>query len=61
MQFFVQYAPYDVKPSVGSWSDEKFKNDFADRVFAIVDEYAPGTCLFLVLTFEILLCSFRVP
>ena len=42
VQLFVQYAPYDVSPSVGTWSDEAFKNAFADRVCAIVDEYAPG-------------------
>ena len=42
VQLFVQYAPYDVHPSVGSWSDPAFKNAFADRVCAIVDEYAPG-------------------
>jgi phytoene dehydrogenase-like protein len=41
-QLFVQYAPYDVDPAVGSWADLEFKNAFADRVFAIVDEYAPG-------------------
>ena len=42
VQLFVQYAPYDVHPSVGSWSDPAFKNAFAERVCAIVDEYAPG-------------------
>ena len=36
VQLFVQYAPYDVHPSVGSWSDPAFKNAFADRVCAIV-------------------------
>lgn len=39
---FVQYAPYDLDPKVGSWEDEGFKNAFADRVFGIIDEKAPG-------------------
>lgn len=38
VQFFIQYAPYDLAPGVGSWADEAFKNAFADRCFAIVDE-----------------------
>lgn len=43
VQLFVQFAPYDVAPSEGSWTDDSFKNAFADRVIKIVDEYAPGT------------------
>ena len=42
MQFFVNYAPYDVDPKVGNWGDVRFKDGFADRVFRIVDEYCPG-------------------
>jgi phytoene dehydrogenase-like protein len=42
VQFFVQYAPYDVDPKVGSWADPGFKDAFADRVFAVVDEFCPG-------------------
>ena len=42
VQFFVSYAPYEVDPAVGSWSDPAFKNAFADRVFKIVDEFCPG-------------------
>jgi len=38
---FVQYAPYNLDPKVGSWEDEGFKNAFADRVFGIIDEKAP--------------------
>ncbi len=39
---FVQYAPYDLDPRVGSWEDPAFKEAFADRVFAVIDEKAPG-------------------
>jgi hypothetical protein len=42
VQLFVQFAPYDVDPKVGSWADEGFKNGFADRCIAIVEEFAPG-------------------
>lgn len=42
VQLFVQFAPYDVDPKCGSWADPAFKDAFADRVFAIVDEFAPG-------------------
>eukprot|EP00730_Choanoeca_flexa_P012837 TRINITY_DN4667_c0_g1_i1.p1 TRINITY_DN4667_c0_g1~~TRINITY_DN4667_c0_g1_i1.p1 ORF type:complete len:569 (+),score=125.32 TRINITY_DN4667_c0_g1_i1:26-1732(+) len=40
VQLFVQYAPYDLK--VGSWADPAFKQAFVDRVFAIVDSFAPN-------------------
>ncbi len=40
VQLFVQFAPYTIDPKVGHWADEEFKNKFADRVFAIVDESA---------------------
>lgn len=42
VQLFVQFAPYDIDSKYGSWSDLKFKNDYADRVFSIVDEFCPG-------------------
>jgi len=41
-QLFVQYAPYDLDPAVGSWEDEGFKQAFARRVYALIDEKAPG-------------------
>lgn len=41
-QLFVQFAPYHVDPSIGSWSDQSFVQTFADRVFSIIDEFAPG-------------------
>ncbi len=42
VQFFVQYAPYDVDPKYGNWADDGFKNAFADRVFGVVDQFCPG-------------------
>ncbi len=36
---FVQYAPYKLKD--GPWTDA-IKNEFADRCFDIVEQYAPG-------------------
>eukprot|EP01004_Peranema_trichophorum_P010876 NODE_970_length_2213_cov_44.560287_g829_i0.p1 GENE.NODE_970_length_2213_cov_44.560287_g829_i0~~NODE_970_length_2213_cov_44.560287_g829_i0.p1 ORF type:complete len:701 (-),score=153.25 NODE_970_length_2213_cov_44.560287_g829_i0:111-2024(-) len=42
VQLFVQFAPYDIDPKQGSWADPGFKNSFADRVFRIIDEFAPG-------------------
>lgn len=42
VQLFVQFAPYDVDPKVGSWADEAFKNQFADRIFRVVEEFCPG-------------------
>jgi phytoene dehydrogenase-like protein len=39
MSMFVQYAPYKLKD--GPWTDA-IKNDFADRCFKIVEQYAPG-------------------
>jgi phytoene dehydrogenase-like protein len=39
MSMFVQYAPYKLKD--GPWTDA-IKNDFADRCFGIVEQYAPG-------------------
>ena len=39
VQLFEQFAPYDVDPKVGSWSDDTFKEAFVQRVFAIIDSY----------------------
>lgn len=39
---FVQYAPYTLDPAVGSWEDPHFKEAFAERVFSLIDEKAPG-------------------
>lgn len=39
---FVQYTPYNLDPKVGSWEDQKFKEAFAERVYHIIDEKAPG-------------------
>ena len=39
---FVQYAPYQLDPKIGSRADPKFKEAFADRVFQIIDEKAPN-------------------
>lgn len=41
-QLFIQYAPYQLDPRVGSWADPKFKNAFADRCIDIVEEFCPG-------------------
>lgn len=41
-QLFVQYAPYDVDPSLGSWADPAFTAAFADRCIAVVEEFCPG-------------------
>ncbi len=38
MNMFVQYAPYEL--AEGTWDDAR--EDFADRCFAIFDEYAPN-------------------
>mmetsp|Transcript_4881 Transcript_4881/g.7431 ORF Transcript_4881/g.7431 Transcript_4881/m.7431 type:complete len:828 (+) Transcript_4881:54-2537(+) len=42
VQLFVQFAPYDVDPKIGSWADPVFKESFADRVCGIIDEFCPG-------------------
>lgn len=41
-QLFVQYAPYEVNPKVGSWADPAFKAAFVQRCLKIVDEFCPG-------------------
>jgi len=38
---FVQYAPYNLKKGE-SWDDLGRKEAYADKVFSIIDEYAPG-------------------
>jgi len=42
VQLFVQFAPYNVDPKIGSWADPMFKESFADRCFRIIDEFAPN-------------------
>ncbi len=37
---FVQYTPYELAD--GSWDEPERREAFADRVFAVVEEYAPG-------------------
>lgn len=39
VQFFIQYVPYDINSSHGSWEDEKFKQAYANNIFNIVDEF----------------------
>ena len=39
MNIFLQYTPYTLKN--GTWN-KKTKNAFADRVFDIINEYAPN-------------------
>ncbi|MBC5804670.1 MAG: amine oxidase [Candidatus Eremiobacter antarcticus] len=39
MSMFVQYAPYKLKDAV--WTDA-LKDEFADRCFEVVEQYAPG-------------------
>eukprot|EP01062_Namystynia_karyoxenos_P005841 TRINITY_DN1200_c0_g2_i1.p1 TRINITY_DN1200_c0_g2~~TRINITY_DN1200_c0_g2_i1.p1 ORF type:complete len:800 (+),score=247.85 TRINITY_DN1200_c0_g2_i1:92-2491(+) len=33
---------YDIDRKLGSWADPAFKDRIADRIFSIVDEFAPG-------------------
>lgn len=42
VQLYCQYAPYTLDPAHGSWHDESFKESYADRIFNIVEEFAPG-------------------
>jgi phytoene dehydrogenase-like protein len=39
MSMFTQYAPYELKD--GPWTDA-IRNEYADRCFDIVEQYAPG-------------------
>lgn len=36
VQFFIQFAPYDIDPKIGSWADPQFKNAFAGK-FVVVE------------------------
>jgi len=38
--FFTQFTP--IHPSNGSWSDPAYKEKYANAVFNVVEEYAPG-------------------
>ncbi|KAL3700615.1 hypothetical protein R1sor_018637 [Riccia sorocarpa] len=40
INMFVQYTPYQL--AQGSWQDQEIREDFANRCFSLVDEYAPG-------------------
>lgn len=40
MSLFVQYTPYTL--AQGSWDDPGTKEAFADRVFRVIEEFAPG-------------------
>ncbi|XP_045831934.1 pyridine nucleotide-disulfide oxidoreductase domain-containing protein 2 [Trifolium pratense] len=40
INLFVQYTPY--KPSDGDWQDHDYRESFAQKCFALIDEYAPG-------------------
>lgn len=42
VQLFVQYVPYNIDSKLGDWHDESFKQRFADRVFRIIDQFAPN-------------------
>jgi phytoene dehydrogenase-like protein len=42
VQLFIQYAPYDLHPKVGSWADPQFKDAFVQRCLTIVDEFCPN-------------------
>jgi phytoene dehydrogenase-like protein len=37
---FTQFTPY--APANGSWSDPKYKEGYAERVFDLIEGYAPG-------------------
>lgn len=41
-QLFVQFAPYHVDPKIGSWDDPAFTDAFVQRVYDIVERFAPG-------------------
>lgn len=42
VQLFVQFAPYKIDESEGSWKDPIFKKKIADRCFEVVEEFCPG-------------------
>mmetsp|Transcript_79622 Transcript_79622/g.234158 ORF Transcript_79622/g.234158 Transcript_79622/m.234158 type:complete len:841 (+) Transcript_79622:58-2580(+) len=41
-QLFVQFAPYHVDPKIGSWDDPAFTEEFVQRVYDVVERFAPG-------------------
>ncbi|EDQ90250.1 uncharacterized protein MONBRDRAFT_16518 [Monosiga brevicollis MX1] len=43
VQLFVQYAPYEAGQASGrGWHDPAFKKAFVDRVFGVIDRFAPN-------------------
>jgi phytoene dehydrogenase-like protein len=42
VQLFVQYIPYNIDPSVGTWADPQLKEIVANRCFEIIEAYCPG-------------------
>ena len=42
IQLFVQFMPYDLDPSIGSWKDPAFKESIANRCLDIIESYCPG-------------------
>jgi phytoene dehydrogenase-like protein len=40
MSMFIQYAPYKLAPGSGTW--DEIKDQFADRCFDLLNEYAPN-------------------
>ncbi|KAM4118154.1 hypothetical protein ACB094_02G179200 [Castanea mollissima] len=40
INLFIQYTPYN--PSDGSWGDPAYRESFAQKCFALIDEYAPA-------------------
>jgi phytoene dehydrogenase-like protein len=40
LSLFIHYTPYRLAD--GSWDDPGVKDGFADRVFAVIEEFAPG-------------------
>lgn len=39
---FVQYAPYDLQGRAGGWDAPGARQEFAERVYAIIESHAPG-------------------
>ena len=42
VQLFVQFAPYEIDPKIGSWANDDFKNRYADSIFKVIDQYCDG-------------------
>lgn len=53
-QLFIQYAPYDIDPKVGSWADPKFKELFVKRCFSVVSQYTATPFEDLVIGYDAL-------